>query len=299
MRLRLADDQIFVLPDVGGNDRGRSLDCDAVFDSPYRGGGTLVFPTTELAFGNRRITLRACLGQAPDPGPITQHGTDALFVVSTSVGLSILGQAAYERYLGDVMNDPVNPPPLPFDQLPPGSVYMPSGKVLDGRLASIDRMALVATSTSNGLSPCRQIYAHEMLADGPLAVSSENHDDSQNCDMVTGGDCPCKDGSKFCAVPAVLELSPPTGIDVLVVPDTDPTLQYLRAELRPDQPEVDGILGTGVLRNAEIDVDYPHDRLLARCRGTSCLVRPQLAQESDRCQINRCIRTVSPVLGCP
>jgi len=306
VRLRLADDQIFILPDVGGNDSGRSRDCDAVFDSPYRGGGTLVFPTTELAFGNRRITLQACLGQDPDPGPmpalsaIRQHGTDALFVVSTSVGLSILGQTAYERYLIAVANDGLNPPPLPFEQLPPGSVYLPSGKVLDGRLASIDRMALVATSTSNGLSPCRQIYAHELVADGPLAVSSENPNDSRSCDLVTGGDCPCKDSSKFCAVPAVLELNPPAGIDILVVPDIEPTLQSLRAELRPDQPEVDGILGTEVLRSAEIDVDYPHDRLLARCpAGTSCFVRPQLAQEKDRCQINRCISTTSSPLGCP
>ena len=314
IRLRLADDQIFVLPDVGGNDRSRTLDCDAVFDSPYRGGGTLVFPTTELAFGNRRITLQACLGQDPDPGPlpmlqeIHQHGTDALFVVSTSIGLSILGRAAYERYLLAVADNPPNPPPLPFEQLPPGSAYLPSGKVFDGRLASIDRMALVATSISNGLSPCRQIYAHEMLADGPLAVSAETPDDNRSCDVITtptgatgatGGGCPCKDTSKFCPVPAILELSPPSGIDVLVVPDTDPTLQYLRAELRPDQPEVDGILGTQVLRGTEIDVDYPHDRLLARCAGADCLVRPQLAQEGDRCQINRCMRDGPPPLGCP
>jgi hypothetical protein len=50
------------------------------------------------------------------------------------------------------------------------------------------------------------------------------------------------------------------------------------------------LLGTDVLRAAEIDVDYPHDRLIARCVGTSCSARPALAEQGDRCQINRCIK---------
>jgi len=113
-------------------------------------------------------------------------------------------------------------------------------------------------------------------------------------------DCPCKDGKLFCAVPGILELMPasPASINLLVVPDTDMTLQALRAELRPDQPEVDGILGTEVLSNAEIDVDYPHDRLLARCTGSTCLARPQFAQDSDICQINRCTTVSTDPGGC-
>jgi hypothetical protein len=300
VRLRLGNDQISVLADVGGSDRGRSLDCDAVFDSPYRGGGTLVFPTTELAFGNRRITLQACLGEDPDPGPgpfspdqllaFRQHGADALFVVSTSIGISILSRAAYERY--GLANPGFNVPA--FDALPVDSVYLPSGLVT-GRRAMLDRLALVATSTSNALSPCRQVYAHRLLSGhGPIPADQCALDGKPASGMF---DCPCKDHSEFCAVPAILELTPPAGvamppagIDVLVVDDSDPTLQSLRAELRPDQAEVDGILGTDVLRLAEIDVDYPHDRLLARCPGGNCRARPQLAQDQDRCQINHCIQ---------
>jgi hypothetical protein len=112
-------------------------------------------------------------------------------------------------------------------------------------------------------------------------------------------DCPCKNGDAFCNVPAILELTPPGGIDVLVVDDTDPTLQALRTELRPDQPEVDGILGTNVLRGAEIDVDYPHDRLIARCPGGNCSARPGLALAQDVCQINRCITGSATAPACP
>jgi len=294
VRLRLAADQIFVLADVGGGDRGRTLDCDAVFGSPYRGGGTLVLAGTELPFGNRRITLQSCLGPDLDPSTALpydrvtwrQHGADALFVVSTSIGISILGRAAYDRYLAAVAGDVLPPAlaPVPFDQLAEAEVSLPSGPV-KGRRAIIDRLTLVAASASNALSPCRQLYAHRLLTTFKLDETSCKIDSDSSSPV----DCPCKNGDLFCGVPAVLELTPPAGIAVLVVDDTDPSLQALRTELRPDQPEVDGILGTGVLRGAEIDVDYPHDRLLARCASSSCSARPAVAQEQDLCPVNRCI----------
>jgi hypothetical protein len=279
VRLRLGDNQIFVLPDVGGKDRGRTLSCEAVFDSPYRGGGTLVFPSTELAFGNRRITLQACLGPAPDAPVQGQRGADALLVMSTGIGTSIIDETAYERYRGAHLADLV--PELA--SLPIDAVFLPSGRV-SGRRANLRALTLVAASTSNALAPCRQVYAHHLLA-------------KANCS--DSDDCPCENGKDFCAVPAMLELTPPSGVDVLVVPDTEPTLQALRTELRPDQPEVDGLIGTDVLRAAELDVDYPHDRLLARCPGDSCRVRAQLAQEDDRCQVNRCIKGLANPPGCP
>jgi hypothetical protein len=293
VRLRLGDNQIFVLPDIGGKDRGLTYSCDAVFDSPYRGGGTLVFPSTELPFGNRRIALQACLGPEPAPGatPQGQRGADALLVVSTSIGISIIDEAAYERY----RNAHLAAAPPALATLPVDSVFLPSGKV-SGRRAKLDALTLVATSTSNALAPCRQVYAHHLLAE--YAVSDS--DCQRHGNDPPAVDCPCENAKGFCAVPAMLELTPPAGIgiDVLVVPDTEPTLQALRTELRPDQPEVDGLLGTDVLRAAEIDVDYPHDRLIARCRGRDCSARPQLALERDRCQINRCIKGIADQPGC-
>jgi hypothetical protein len=117
-----------------------------------------------------------------------------------------------------------------------------------------------------------------------------------NCptDIVDGKafDCPCEDGTMSCSVPAVVELTPKAGIPVLIVDDNDSTLQALRAELRPDQPEVDGILGTDALSTAEYDVDYPHDRLLARCRGGACCTRPEFLKDyndTQFAQINRCL----------
>jgi hypothetical protein len=278
VRMNLGDNRMFILPDIGGSDRGRSESCDAVFNSPYRGGGTLVIAGTEVPFGNRRITLQACLGPDPDPAPApasstpTQRGSNALLVVSTSIGITILGEAAYERYRL------VDPSALALDALAAGAAYLPSGLVA-GRLATINRLTLVASSSSNPLSPCRQIYAHQYFFGGNCTAQSL--------------ECPCKDDT-FCSVPAMLALDPgPAGIAVLVVSDTDPTLQALRTELRPDQPEVDGVLGIDVLRTVEIDVDYPHDRLVARCVRGGCVARPQFAEDNDdeRGRLTGCIKS--------
>lgn len=292
LRLRLGDGQVFLLADVGGDERDRTFACDAVFPSPYRGGGTLVFAGTEVSFGGRRVTLQACLGADPNPDiPQTARGSDALLVASTGIGISLLSETAYQRYrlvIGQRVPAP-SPPPPALEDLPGASVYLPSGPI-DGRRATIDRLALAAASSSSPRAPCRQVYAHHLLLKKLL-------DDKKGCEL--GDDCPCTAGNEFCSVPAVVELAPAAGIEVLVVSDGNATLQALRAELRPDQPEVDGILGADALALAEVDVDYPHNRVLMRCPApavpgapagdTGCATRPALAAADDHPRVSSCI----------
>jgi hypothetical protein len=303
LRLRLGDDQVFVLADVGGDNRDRTYTCDAVFPSPYRGGGTLVIAGTEVSFGGRRVTLQACLGADPDPkrypvpetDPVTEtqisqssRGGDALLVVSTGIGASLLGETAYERYRQAILlRGPAVPAPPAFEALPEAQVFLPSGLVF-GRRASIDRIALAAASSSSPRAPCRQAYAHRLLLERNCDPDDPNDPDDPY------DDCPCTNAA-FCAVPAVVELEPPGGLEVLVVDDDNATLQALRAELRPDQPEVDGILGADALQLAEIDIDYPHNRVLMRCASPSpaCQARPALAEPADRTQVCNCTG------GCP
>ena len=273
VRLRLGDQQVFVLPDIGGSERGRSRSCDAVFPSPYVGGGTLVIAGTELPFGGRRVALQACLGADPDPGkPQGQRGANALLVLSTGIGVTLLGETAYQRYVMAHAGAPA------LETLPSATYNLPSGPV-SGRLGNLASLALVATSSSTPRAACRGVYGNHLIV-------------QRNC--VSSDDCPCEGGNSFCSVPAVIELTPPTGLDVLVISDSNPTLQALRTELRPDQPEVDGILGTNALVTSELDIDYPHDRALARCTGDGCVTRPELTQTSDRAQIQGCLGPSPP-----
>lgn len=270
LRLRLGDDRVFVLADVGGSNEDRRNACDAVFPSPFRGGGTLVVADTEVPFAGRRVTLQACLDADPDPlEPQAERGTDALFALSSSLGPSLLSESAFERYRH------THPTTPPLSLLPEAEVLLPSGPV-SGRLVAISRLALVARASSDPLAPCRQFYAHHFMFAG-------------NCRFLVGEDCPCEDGDRFCPVPATVDVQPTTGIEILVVPDDNPTLQALRTEFRPSLQEIDGILGTDVLRDVELDIDYPHNRVLARCTTANCQTRPSLDDEDERTRIANCL----------
>jgi hypothetical protein len=268
VRLRLGSSQVFVLPDIGGDTSDRNHACDGVFPSPYRGGGTLVIAGTELPFGGRRVAIGACLGANPDPNvPQGERGADALLVASTAIGVTILGETAYARYAFSNRAAPA------LETLPMTTINLPSGPV-SGRLTTLSSLALVATSSSTPRAPCRHVYGSHMII---------------RRDCTSDDDCVCEGGDTFCSIPAVVELNAPTVLDVLVVVDSDPTLQALRTELRPDQPEVDGILGTNAMRTAELDIDYPHNRMLARCTGAGCVTRPGLTERRDRAQAQGCL----------
>lgn len=260
LRIRRDTGEIFVFPDMAGDDLHRTRACDAVFPSTFRGGGTLLIGGTEVSFTNRRIAIDACI--APNPSADTQsaRGLDALFVLSTALAPSIINESTYARYVE------LDATAAPLDTLPSQTLYLPSGPIT-GRATTLPSIALVGNLPSNPRAPCRQVYAHHLLA-------------SHNC--TSADDCPCTSGDTFCSVPAIVELAPTTRIPILVVSDADPTLQALRTELRPDRPEVNGILGLDALAAVELDIDYPHGRLLARCidRAT-CGARVTLADHDS------------------
>ena len=269
LRLDLGASELFVLPDVAGDDSNRALSCDAVLPGAFRGGGTMLVGGTEVGFANWRVVIDSCFAFDPDPNLLqSERGANEEMVLSSAIGPSILGETGYARYREVVPTAP------DVSALPDGSVLLPSGTVT-GKLATITSIALVGNSSSSPRAPCRQVYASHLLAAG---------------DCTTGVDCPCVGGPTFCPAPAIIELTPAAAFPVLVVPDADPTLQSLRAELRPDRPEVDGILGTSALPALELDLDYPHDRGIGRCvDDATCVARPELSSESRRASVNACI----------
>jgi hypothetical protein len=288
LRLHLdpADPEMFVLPDIAGDEYHRSQACDAVLPTPFRGGGSLIYGGTEINFTNWRIAIDTCLAPNPDPDvPQPQRGTDVLLVASTGVGISLLGESAYIRYQ---QADTTGTVPL-LTNLPAHSVFLPSGLVA-GHLASIPKIALVGNWAPNPRAPCRQVYASHVLASVGCLFSTDPvacpctlpTSDPQRADK-----CPCQNGAQFCGVPGVVELS--QTIRFLIVSDDDPTLQALRAELRPDRPEVDGILGAEALQNVEVDIDYPHDRLLGRCFGPGCDARPEMSSTCELARVQECL----------
>jgi hypothetical protein len=269
LRVRLETNELFILPDIAGDDTRRSAACDAVLPQPFRGGGTLILGGAEVRFPNRRIAIDACLAPNPDPSlPQRDRGVDALLVLSTALSTSLLNESAYARYREVFPAEPA------LEALAEDTVFLPSGPVT-GRLTFLPSIALVGNLSSSPRAPCRQVYASHLLEGGSCRP---------------GFDCPCEDGEKFCDAPAIVELAPPGRLPVLIVPDSNRTLQALRTELRPDRPEVDGILGTSALAAIELDIDYAHNRLLARCADrTTCGARVILADAEARNYLISCL----------
>ncbi len=270
LRLRFDTSQIFVLPNIGPSDNGeRTKLCDAVFSSPFRGGGTLLLGNTEVPFSGRRIAISACAASDPRSEiPQGQRGTNLLLVASTAIGPTLLSETAYRNY------QLAHPVEAALETLPTAEYWLPSG-LISGRLGKLTNLTLAAES-SEGRGACREAFAHHLLF-------------NRTCNDAD--DCPCIDAGN-CGAPALLELAPTNGLRVLIVPDDNATLQGLRTELRPDQAEVDGVLGTEALRNVELDIDYPHGRVLARCVDTNdatCKTRPTLSTTGARADIACCI----------
>ncbi len=269
-RFDLGAGTMTLLPSIAGDQTARSDQCDGVFKSPFRGGGNLIIGGAEVAFAGRRIVIAACLAPAPEVlvAP-SERGTDVLLVQSTAVGPSIIDEAAYARYRatqGGV-------PPAAAD-LPSATVTLVSGPVTGG-LAIIPTMALAGALGSDPRGACGDTYASHYLVAGDCPASSPN--------------CPCNNDQP-CLAPAIVELAPAAGVEFLVVPDGDATLQALRAELRPDEAEIDGILGTRALAGTEFDVDYPGSRLLWRCTDdASCTIRPELTSTARRDEVAACL----------
>ncbi|MBK9032803.1 MAG: hypothetical protein IPL61_16290 [Myxococcales bacterium] len=271
LRVQPASDRLFVLPDVAGAGAARDRVCDAEVPSPFYGGGTLVIGGTELGFSGLRPTLGVCLSPTPTALDPTARGVDAALVLSTGIGPSILAESRYE-----IWRAATGGPALA--DLAPATVLLPSGP-LEGRLARIDALAIVGAKTAPR-GACREVFAHHLLT-------------ARDCAPEDGDDCPCTDAT-FCSVPSVVELA--DQFEALIVPDTAPLLQALRTELRPAQPEIDGVLGLAALGATEFDVDYPNNRLLFRCAGAGCVIRPALRDAASRPTVDLCLAQATPAL---
>jgi hypothetical protein len=268
VRFEPAGDRLYFLPDVAGDAEARSRACDVVVPEPFYGGGTLRIGDSEVGFAGTRVALSLCLSPNPTAPDPAERGTDAAMVLSTGVGRSIMSASRYTAW-ATATGAPLLSE-LPDDE----RALLPSGPVT-GRLGHIDRLAIVGSSASP--QGCRAVYAHHLLAE-------------RNC--AAGDDCPCTEAQgDFCTIGAIAELAPPDPIEVVIVDDEHPLLQALRAELRPEQPEIDGILGVNALSTTTFDVDYPTNRLLLRCVGVGCVARPRLFTEGSRADVARCIAT--------
>jgi hypothetical protein len=271
VRFDFSTSSLTFFPDIAGSAEARGRACEAVFGSPFSGGGTLLIGGGEVSFTGTRIALGACLAFDPESLVEKDRGVDVRMVLSTGLGLSVIGEGAYQRYRTFCQTHACVDPGA-TDGLPTGQILLPSGPV-DVHLATVEDIALVSEGADDR-GPCKELHANHLMTRDACNDPNE------------AANCPCNDNNTFCTTGSAVELR--QSFQVAIVPDSTPVLQALRAELRPDLPEVDGILGINALANVGLDVDYPNNRLVARCTVEDplvCLARPEIRRSDTHSTI--------------
>jgi hypothetical protein len=251
-----------------------------------------------------RIVLRGCGGPAVfDPEAAQPElccargdemaratGADLALLVSTGVGPLVLSQSAWNRVAATqttALPEPTAGAPLALPTL---------SAPLEGVLwSTLPRLALVDQELDDANDPGACV---ELGRARRLEWVEAHQPDPATCgaaDAVCTGACAqlcdtdVRAAGRAQNASAYIELG--DGIPVAIVPDGTPLLQGLRAEIRPEGPEIDGMIGAAVLARTRMEIDYRSDakRALFSCdksaERTACWTSPRcqrLSSPGDR-----------------
>lgn len=298
-----APDTFFGAPQCTGT--ADAPTCTAVLHFTLQGGGELTAVsepdflglTGPVEFGASRAVLRACAAPAPadpvaDPQPVCCSRADAVtqatganlaLVMATGVGPTVLSQSAWNR----VVATQAVAPPAPTGG-PSLSIPWLSAPLTSVTWSTLPRLALVDLEVDPSVNPgaCVElgrarrmewIERHQTGA-GPACF--------QPCDADLG------DSSKAQNSAGYLELGGP--LPVAIIPDGTGFLESLRAELRQQGPQIDGLLGTDILSPTTLELNYgpsPARALFTCAPGagrTACLATPRCARQNSPGDIHSC-----------
>jgi hypothetical protein len=225
-----------------------------------------------------RIVLRAC--GAPDLfDPQTSprqaccrrgdeisdsSGTPLSLLLATGAGPLVLTRSAWTRMLPGLS-------PVPAET--PGKLYLTEAiPALDVAWTAMPEAAHIALvnqelSASADPGPCVELARSrriEWVAYRQAKLPAE-------AVCVQPCDTDPNDAGKAQNSAAYIELggSATAPIPVAIIADTDPYIEGLRADIRPEGPELDGIIGAGVLSRSRVEIDYRSSgmRAIFSCDG--------------------------------
>lgn len=256
-----------LFPDIAGDDLAHCETGAAVIPVELSGGGTLIIEGGEVSYGATKLPLEVCLG--PSPGAIeAPSGGDALLVLSTGLSVSVLSESAYQRYAAQVADA------VPLAELDRKTLLLPSGATT-ARIAQLPSLAIVGSGAFQH-GPCEEWRASVVMRT------------AGSCAGVA--DCPCSSGDQ-CQAAASVTLIPTLPVTFAIIPDEHALLQALRAELRPGQAEVDGLLGMNALSAVQLDLDYPGSRVIVVCTDgdARCTAQPRVGNPGAVTPAGKCV----------
>jgi hypothetical protein len=252
--------------------------------------GPLVLPAT-------RVVLRGCAVPAdftPDmprdvccTGPDAARlatGVDLSLMIDTGLGPMLLSQSAWSKVSAAV----ATPLPTPV----PGTVSLATwSQPIEVGWSSLPRFALVdlEVGAMNDPGACVELGRARRTeqVSYQIAVNMSQDTCAQPCDTDQRGTGLAQSSAAY------LEISGPTPgqIPVAIIPDEHPFLQALRFDIRPEGPELDGVVGVAALGRARVELDYRSSpaRAIFSCESgaprTECWAGarcPRLPSHDDR-----------------
>jgi hypothetical protein len=245
----------------------------AVLRFSLAGGGEVTAEGDPDVFGQRgplvlaptRIVLRSCAVSAdfspdmpremccrePDAARLAS-GVDLALLLDTGVGPLVLSSAAWARIKARLPTEPV--PASGVLQIATWPVEIPAIWSTIPRFALVDLEIGAATDPG----PCVELRRAQRIEQ----VSAQLVKDAQAGVASTVCTQPCdndpREPEKAQNSAAYLELTgtPAAPIPVAVIADDEPYLQGLRFDVRPEGPELDGVLGAGALGRSRVEIDY-------------------------------------------
>jgi hypothetical protein len=237
----------------------------AILRVPRRGGGAIEVRDPDNLFDERearpfapaRLVLRACAAPRPfrreDPMPerccpseerALSSGADLSLLLATGAGPLVLARSAWERVRA---RDGGLEAPVPGRDVRLAWSRAP----VRAAWARLPRLALVDREVPlrDDPGPCAELARARRLEQ--VAARQVEAPDRVACPLA----CDRDPGEPALAQSSAAYLELGGALDVAVVDDAEPFLQAIRAEVRPEGPEVDGLVGASTLGRARLEID--------------------------------------------
>jgi hypothetical protein len=222
-----------------------------------------------LVLASTRIVLRACaVPDAFDPtAPRVQcckeadavrlaSGIDLALMVDTGVGPLVLSEAAWIRIKARLATTPT-----PAVETPGGPLQIATWPeaIPTVTWSTIPRYALVdlETGAATDPGPCVELGRARRIERVSVQIASDIALGVAPTACTEPCDNDVREPDKSQNSAAYLELAgPQTPIPVAVIRDDEAYLQGLRFDIRPEGPELDGVIGAAALGRARLEIDY-------------------------------------------
>jgi len=279
-----------------------------------RGEKDFLHMTGPLYVSPSRVVLRTCAnpppfspkGEAPpaccaSTQPNPSVGADLSLVLATGLGPVVLSESGWARTQAAYARDKAagtQPGELSEPTAGPDLTIATFADPIPARWTTLPRLALVdlQASASSDPGPCVELSRARRIEWAEAARAAGTAACFATCDADP------QDRNRSATTAAYTELS--HDVPVAVISDVSDLLQGVRAEIRPEGPEVDGFIGAGVLADLYLELDYRSTpaRAIFKCETTdrsSCFSAPRCSGVRDDSAWRGCFGLTAPAESPP